>query len=305
MPMRSVWGALGLGFVLLSGCQKVWGFEDFEEGAGQAGGGSGGTGGGGGTGGSGGSSATGGSSGSGGSAGAEACTHPSAPNGMVGVRVSTNKCVWIDPKEVTRSQYDSFRTGTPTNPTGCEANTSFDGPEEVVAAAPCVGPGQTPDAGAADAAAPPPAGAPVTCVDWCDAEAYCASLGNTLCKGTYNQPKQGPWYDVCSSNGANDYPYVGTFQSNYCNDSSAAVKALVDSGSKTQCVTASGVFDLTGNASEWLDACSGTGPNDSCDTRGGNYNDGASVAACGGSVNVPKKRGLATLGFRCCWEPTT
>ena len=28
-----------IGFVLLAGCQKVWGFEDFEEGAGQAGGG--------------------------------------------------------------------------------------------------------------------------------------------------------------------------------------------------------------------------------------------------------------------------
>ena len=61
---RAAW-VLGLGFIATVGCQKVWGFEDFEEGPGAAGAGVGGgaTGGGGGTGG-------GGSVGGGGSAGA-------------------------------------------------------------------------------------------------------------------------------------------------------------------------------------------------------------------------------------------
>ena len=47
---RAAW-VLGLGFIATVGCQKVWGFEDFEEGTGAAGAGGGGgaTGGGGGS----------------------------------------------------------------------------------------------------------------------------------------------------------------------------------------------------------------------------------------------------------------
>ena len=55
-----------------------------------------------------------------------------------------------------------------------------------------------------DAAAPGPE-APVTCVDWCDANAYCSWAQKTLC-GDRAEPGQSPWQDVCSANGENDYP---------------------------------------------------------------------------------------------------
>lgn len=302
--MRRQASVLGLAFVVVTavGCQKVWGFEDFEEGpaAGGAAGGGVGGGSGGATGGAGG--ASGGAGGAtGGAGGAAPCDDGAAPSGMIGVRIQDGSCVWIDPTEVTRAEYDTFRTGAPTNPSICSGNLSFDAPQEKQTTAFCLGPGETGDAGA-DAGTL--AGElPVTCIDWCDALAFCTSAGKTLCPGKVNQPEVGAWFDVCSTNGANDYPYSGTYQANYCNDSTVSTKSLLAVGSKTECKTLSGVSDMVGNASEWLDACTGTGELDECDTRGGNFNDNSGFAACGGSVKVSKKKGLPGLGFRCCWLP--
>lgn len=290
---RENWGfALGLTILSLAGCQKVWGFEDFEEGAAQGGSAGSSSGGGAGAGGGG----TGGGGASGGSAGAAPCEDGAAPKSMVGVRVSDGSCVWINPKEVTRAEYAAFLANPPAVSGNCTWNTSFGAPQKKQGTTPCDGPGEASDAGTLG-------DAPVTCVDWCDAYAYCDSRGQTLCAGTYNQPTKGAWFDVCSSNGKNDYPYPGNHQASYCNDSTVSTKTLVATGSKTECKTPSGVFDMAGNASEWLDACTGTTQADQCDTRGGSFNDNASLAMCGGSVAVAKEMGLPSLGFRCCWLP--
>jgi formylglycine-generating enzyme required for sulfatase activity len=300
MLPRSGWvrqglGALGLGALALAGCQKIWGFEDFDTAGGAAGGGAGGQGGsGGGVAGSGGGVAGSGGA-SGGSAGA-ACEDKNAPVGMVSVRIQDGSCLWIDPKEATRAEYESFRTAAPAKPSNCDWNKSYDAPEKKQGS-PCLGPGEVDDAGAD--AATLPGNLPVTCVDWCDAYGFCAAAAKTLCPGTL--AKQGAWYDVCSSNGQNSYPYLGNHSPDFCNDSSSSAKALVEVGSKPSCKTASGVYDMVGNASEWTAACSTTGQAGTCDSRGGNYNDNASLAACNGAVAVAKDVGLAGLGFRCCW----
>lgn len=287
---RNMLVALAVTALALGGCQKIWGFEDFEEGAaagGSAGGGAGGS--------TGGVAGSGGASG--GSAGAAPCVDGAAPGGMIGVRIQDQSCVWIDPKEVTRAEYETFRLAAPTPPSICNWNSSLDSPEKKQGTTPCLGPGETGDAGDV------PGDLPVTCVDWCDAYSYCAHQNKVLCPGTINQAQKGAWFDVCSSNGANDYPYPGSFQADYCNDSSSSAKALVGVGTKTECKTPNGVYDMTGNASEWLDACSATTQAANCDTRGGNYNDSSGVALCKGANAVAKEMGLPGLGFRCCWLP--
>lgn len=298
MARARIWIALGLVAGATVGCQKVWGFEEFEAGAAAGAGGGAGSGGASGSGGT----STGGSSGAGGTGGGEPCVHAGAQPDTVGIHVKDGSCVWVDKYEVSRDEYEAFRTkATPGTISGCTWNTSLDKPEKKQGAVPCTGPGELADAGA-DAGALP-GDAPVTCVDWCDAAQFCWYVGKKLCTGTFNQPKEGVWFDACSSNGKNDYPYAGTYQSTICNDDSVTAKTLVGVGSRKQCVTPSGLFDMTGNAAEWVDACNGDTQTDTCDIRGGSFNDNSGLAMCGGSVGVKKEVGLATLGFRCCWTP--
>jgi len=295
MVRASTWVTLALVAGALVGCQKVWGFEDFEEGAAAGAGGGAGAGGASGSGGS----STGGSSGSGGTGGGEPCVHPEAPLDTVGIRDRTGTCIWVDKFEVSRDEYEAFRKAgaSPLSYAKCSWNSTFDGPEKKQGAVPCTGPGEIGDAGAL------PGDAPVTCVDWCDAKSFCVFSMKELCTGTYNKPKEGVWYDACSSNDKNDYPYAGTYQSTVCNDDSVIAKTLVSVGSRKQCVTPSGLFDMTGNAAEWVDACNGDTQTDTCDIRGGSFNDNSGLAMCGGSVGLKKEVGLGTLGFRCCWTP--
>ncbi|MCC6903569.1 MAG: SUMF1/EgtB/PvdO family nonheme iron enzyme [Polyangiaceae bacterium] len=294
---RAGW-VLGLLFVATVGCQKVWGFEDFEEGAAGATG-SGGTSGSGATGGGG---ATGGTSGSGGSAGAGPCLNTSAPAGMIGVRSPNGVCFWIDPYEVKHSEYEQILKTTITPPGGCEWNSSMGAPQKKNSTVPCLGPGEWADAGAD--AAMPPSDAPVTCVDWCDAQMFCKHAGKTLCTaGSTKSANEGAWYDACSSNDANEYPYSDQHQTGYCNDSTHSAKALVGAGSMKECKTPAGVFDMTGNAREWVDACTGSSQTSECATRGGSYADDSGSAKCKGNTQTAKELGLPTLGFRCCWLP--
>lgn len=271
--------------IVAIGCQKVWGFEDFEEGPGVGG------------------AAGAGGAGTGGGAGAAPCEHPSAPAGMAGVRTQDGSCVWVDPKEITRGQYDAFRTTSPAKPQGCSWNSSLDAPESTQPASPCLGPGEVADGGA-DAGSLDP-NLPVTCVDWCDAYMFCLARGATLCPGQYGKATQGAWYDACSSGGGNDWPYGKTYEPKRCNDNSAGAAVLEPVGNKTTCTTPNGIFDLAGNASEWTAACVGESASDECDTRGGGPNDDQLGASCEGKVGLARGLGLPTVGFRCCWLPPT
>ncbi len=303
--MRRAWMLVGFAALALGGCQAVWGFKDFKQG-----------------------------SGSGGSGGnTTPCTDAKAPSGMIGVRLSDGSCVWVDKYEVTLGQYAKFLANPPANkPSECAWDSRLDEPEDNPPGAGCDSPrdllagaggvdgggaaGGAAGAGGSDAGAGAgAAGAggtgaadptlPVTCIDYCDALTYCVSLGKTLCKGKYNSPKSGEWYDVCSGNGANDYPYGRTHQSNYCNDSAntSGLGDLLPPGSENNCVTQDGIEDLVGNASEWVDECSDATEFASCEVRGGSYVDNATSATCTSRVSVERDYGLAQLGFRCCWSP--
>jgi formylglycine-generating enzyme required for sulfatase activity len=212
--------------------------------------------------------------------GGAACAPPQVDGGPAMVsQVLTSGCVWIDATEVTVSEYQAFLAKAPTGqPTGCEAKDGGFDPDPA-----CLG-----DAGA------PAGGLPVVCVDWCDAQRYCASAGKRLCRGEPLQPATSEWRAACSDEGSRTYPYGNSPTDQTCNTSGHAAAV----GSYTGCKAACGALDLTGNVKEWVDEC----PNGStCLIRGGGAGD--SDPTCDLQMGVPRLTVDALLGFRCCADP--
>jgi formylglycine-generating enzyme required for sulfatase activity len=156
---------------------------------------------------------------------------------------------------------------------------------------------------------------PVTSVDWCDAHAYCAWANKRLCgavgggPATLGDPRSlaGQWYRACSREGADTYPYGATYVPDRCNDgkeTSTTGGELAAVGATTSCEGAySGLLDMSGNASEWEDACSGDGDRyDTCAARGGNapFAHSPHQLSCEGTVANRRDFRGAGLGFRCC-----
>jgi formylglycine-generating enzyme required for sulfatase activity len=149
---------------------------------------------------------------------------------------------------------------------------------------------------------------PVTWVDWCDAFAYCAWAGESLCGqpgggglDPMSDPTWGQWYLACSGQAGNAYPYGATYQSGACNDDTGGPLAV---GSRAQCAGGyAGLFDMSGNVAEWENACGSDGSgNDQCSVRGGSFAS-ASVAqqlACDARQLVPRNSAASDIGFRCC-----
>lgn len=205
-----------------------------------------------------------------------------------------DRCVWMDATEVTRAQYSAFLATAPGRGTGvCEYDLDHLPPVS------CTG-----DAGSmAD-------DLPVTCVDWCDAAAFCDWAGKRLCEGSYllstGAADRGEWHFGCSSDGASLYPYEGTYNALACNGRDNPVSgcgegrcSLWPAGSSTTCVTRSGVEDLAGNAAEWTGECQSViGPEDQCNTFGGDID--TANAGCGSKVSRSRSYSSPLLGFRCC-----
>jgi formylglycine-generating enzyme required for sulfatase activity len=155
---------------------------------------------------------------------------------------------------------------------------------------------------------------PVTCVDWCDAFAYCKANGQRLCGGigggparfgSSAEPAQGQWGNACSSGGKYAYAFGATFDPARCNGAAHGKGTVVPVGSLSTCRSSdppyAGIHDLTGNVWEWEDAChTRTGMNDACNLRGGSYYSDARSLRCasaGVGMRYSRSRGI---GFRCC-----
>ncbi len=163
---------------------------------------------------------------------------------------------------------------------------------------------------------------PVTYVNWCQAQKYCAYSGKRLCGKigggsvaltSFNDATLDQWYSACSSEGVNCegtsggcYPYGGPYQAGVCNGDDPGGGP----GSWTNLLSCvggvPGVYNMSGNVAEWEDSCSATaGAGDTCAVRGGSYQDGASALRCdsGGGASPPtEERNYAgpDVGFRCC-----
>ena len=209
-------------------------------------------------------------------------------------------CFYIDRHEVTRGEYRAFleASGSPLSSDQiCEWNASFepacDDQLQIT--------GTTPEH-------------PVTCVDYCDAAAYCTWAGKTLCPGDaalYNYATDSTWYAACAGDERREYPYGASYDPERCNgknnnlagcNDAAHTCELVTAQQLTSCVTPEGVLHLSGNVDEWVDECDGSsGANDHCWVRGGAVSSDPGVLRCSGDTNRrDRDYRSSTLGFRCC-----
>jgi sulfatase modifying factor 1 len=252
--------------------------------------------------------------------------HSSCPTTLAGpslVRVGWSEGVafCIDSTEVTNAQYQAFLTAAATTPPTqsdvCQWNTSL-APETTTAGCPTFDP-----VGRANF--------PVVCVNWCDADAYCRSVGKYLCRaGSLDGNNAGPvknplatggsqWVIACSNDGAQGYPYGTMGLPGVCVDkkyvsSTPGVQPVM---SATMCqVGTTGIYDMSGNASEWQDDCVATtatatpgavGKTDECDAYGGavssDYSDTSCTAAAAVSdtlAHFTRAQVAPDNGFRCC-----
>src|SRR5262249_14635225 len=154
-------------------------------------------------------------------------------------------------------------------------------------------------------------------VDWCDAVAYCAWAGKHLCGHVIASQALSPtdaadasaaeWYRACSHAGTRTYPYPGP-EADVC-----AVGADYGGpgggapvGSRPGCEGGyPGIFDMSGNVREWVDACESDAPNAFCVAQGGKLDqkgtDGITCAGfSSGPETAPRTDAFFGTGFRCC-----
>lgn len=168
---------------------------------------------------------------------------------------------------------------------------------------------------------------PVACVDWCDAAAYCKWEGKRLCgridgagsnpPASFADASKSAWYRACSHAGDFDLPYGNVYNGERCVglDNISVFPVAVP---HTDCEGGySGLYDMSGNVSEWEDSCAAdTGATDQCLTRGGSYLDtnktvgSAPSLLCNSNTHgnpmaatKPRSTRDKEIGFRCCGDP--
>jgi len=205
----------------------------------------------------------------------------------------------VDSTEVTQAQYLAFLDSGPDlygQPESCQFYGSFR-PSNAGGCADVFDPAQLGDH-------------PVTCVNWCSGQAFCAWAGKRLCgatgggtnEGARDDAAQSQWYDACSMGGATAWVYGDARVAGTCNDNSPS-DGTTAVGSLPGCEGGhAGLFDMNDNVAEWTDECPlGVDPaDDNCAARGGAHDNNSK--AC--DHEQSEKRGYRgnDVGFRCCGE---
>jgi formylglycine-generating enzyme required for sulfatase activity len=232
---------------------------------------------------------------------AEATSDGGCPSGRGPVMVKVDSKTCIDTTEVTVAQYRTFVNsvdgGFP-QPNECAWNASF-----------------VPLNGVPSTSKDPN---PIANINWCQAEAFCAWAGKSLCGApdggpypylAFSSSSQSTWMNACSANGSQSYPYGTTFEAGACNiptqpDANAPV---APAGSFTKCQgSVTGVFDMVGNIKEWDNACLPSGGDaaaDLCRRRGAGFDDPSGNPVnktCGWDEVDTRNHQSFTSGVRCC-----
>lgn len=127
-----------------------------------------------------------------------------------------------------------------------------------------------------------------------------------------NNAETNQWLSACSSHGEHDFPYGDLplpgepKTSKRCNDVSNGVGATLPVGSMPTCQASgayAGVFDLSGNVYEWVDACErDEGFLDDCLIRGGSFGCVDGATQCRWEEHAGRHTPGPAIGFRCCSE---
>lgn len=140
---------------------------------------------------------------------------------------------------------------------------------------------------------------PINCIDHDGAKDLCGYLGGRLCDSK-------EWLAACRGSDNRAFPYGPEFQPSRCHVGSyenpgPGGRSTIAAGSVTECVGGlPGLFDMSGNVSEWVADCKG----DYCKFRGAAYvgNEPVEYFAGCGEVCSGNDKTLrsGTVGVRCC-----
>lgn len=144
--------------------------------------------------------------------------------------------------------------------------------------------------------------------NWCDAAAYCIWAGGYMCRsneGDATHPIE--WKTACASPSGNKFPYGPTYLANHCVDASVLMKPT-NVATYPLCQSSyAGVYDMSGNVSEWLDCGCELEGTDPTTTKaflgGGAYHNVGDDLDCTPNNTSPIGGFRKDVGSRCCYDP--
>lgn len=132
--------------------------------------------------------------------------------------------------------------------------------------------------------------APVTHISHKEARGYCKSQGKRL-------PTQEEWEKACRGPKNWKYPYGNEFDGARCRTNKVVRSGALPVGSFPKCVSAYGIFDMSGNVMEWTGSPYGKKKN--YVLKGGGWTHSMTTTRCSARFNRNPKDRFSNTGFRC------
>ena len=123
-----------------------------------------------------------------------------------------------------------------------------------------------------------------------EAEAACEERGKRMCSSA-------EWEKACKGPMNYVYSYGDTFDPSFCGE--GLDTPAYPAGSKQECRSGWGVFDMSGNFREWTATATGKSGNRRV-VRGGQRGNAAKGTRCAAAVDLAVGYRDKTLSFRCC-----
>jgi formylglycine-generating enzyme len=221
-----------------------------------------------------------------------------------------DKTVCIDTTEVTRAQYAAFLADVNASGEGKVARDPLCSGASFEVSADCLNESSTCKNSCSEH--------PQVCVSWCAAFSYCKWAGKKLCgsldgsvlTGSRPDLQQVAWLNVCGGGVRADglpnslYPYGDSYKAGVCNTDACAGGACTTApvGSLKGCQGTgpyAGLFDMVGNASEWVDE-RGNGSARSVGQRGSSFSNDSDVSGCNIVGSAGPDVSSPGTGIRCC-----